>query len=77
MTKSFYKEKIARASDEVKRVILAAAKLLKNAIKNHDHVTNVYPNIDENVTATNVNVPNLYRVFVSELIKLHLKQNSI
>ena len=77
LTESFYKEKKARASNEVKRVIVAAAKLLKNAIKNHDHFTNVYPNIDENVTATNVNVPNLFRVFVSELIKLNLKQNSI
>ena len=77
MAESFYKEKKARASDEAEPVIAAAAKLLKNAIKNHDHVTNVYPNIDENFTATNENVPNLLRTFVSDLVKLPLKQNSI
>lgn len=77
LNESFYKEKKARAIDEAERVIVAAAKLLKNAIKNHDHVTNVYPNIDENFIATNENVPNLLRVFLSELIKLPLKENSI
>ena len=77
MAESFYKEKKARASDEEEPVIAATAKLLKNAIKNRDHVTNVYPNIDENFTATNENVPNLLRTFISELIKLLLKQNSI
>ena len=40
-------------------------------------MTNVYPNIDQNLTATNENVPSLLRVFVAELIKLPLKQNSI
>ena len=39
-------------------------------------MTNVYPNIDENFTATNENVSSLLRVFVVELIKLLLKQNS-
>ena len=77
LTESFYKEKKARASNEAERVIVAAAKLLKNPIKNHNHVTNFYPNIDENFTATNENEPNLLRVFISELIKLVLKQNSI
>ena len=77
LTESFYKEKKARASNEAERVIVAAAKLLKNPIKNHNHVTNFYPNIDENFTATNENVPNLLRTFISELIKLLLKQNSI
>ena len=77
LTESFYKEKKARASNEADHVIVAAAKLLKNPIKNHNHVTNFYPNIDENFTATNENELNLLRVFISELIKLALKQNSI
>ena len=77
MTNSFFKKKKSRASDEAERVVLTAAKVLKNVIKNHDHVTNVYPDIDENFTATNENVSNLLRVFVVELTKLPLKQNSI
>ena len=77
MTDSFYKEKKSRASDEVERVALVVVKLLKNFIKNYDHVANVYPNIGESFTATNENVLNLLRVFVAELIKLPLKQNSI
>ena len=73
LTDSFYKEKKSRASDEVERVALVVVKLLKNFIKNYDHVANVYPNIGENFTATNENVLNLLRVFVAELMKLPLK----
>ena len=40
-------------------------------------MSNVYPNVDENFTATNENVPHLLRVFVPEPIKLPLKHNSI
>lgn len=77
LTENFYKEKKSRASDEAERIVLAAAKLMKNAIKNHDHATNVYPTIDENLINTNENVPHLLKVFVRELIKLPLKTVSI
>ena len=77
LTKDFCKEKKSKASDEAERVVLAVRELLKNVIKNHDHVVNGYLNMDENFTATNENVPNLLSVFAAELIKLPLKQNSI
>lgn len=48
-------------------------KSLKRAISNHDHVANVYPNVVEDITTTNENVPNLIKVFSTELVKSPLK----
>ena len=78
LTESFQKEKKSRAIDEAERVVLAAAKLLENAIKNHGHVTNVTQILMKTSLLLMKTCPICSEfVFFAKLIKLPQKQNSI
>ena len=65
--------------EESKRVVITAAKLIKNVIKNCENEINTYPSTDELICTDNSYVPKLLEVFICELIKSlkPLKQSSI
>ena len=47
LTEAWYKYRSSEPADEAERVVKAVAKLIRNAIRNHEHVTDFYPSTDE------------------------------
>ena len=75
LTEAWYnKQKVSKA-DEAERIIKTAAKLIKNAIKNHTHETDFYPTVDDIKNTENEFVPLALKKFIKELAKSPVKQN--
>ena len=77
LTEAWYTNRRSEPADEAERVIKTAAKLIKNAIRNHHHATDFYPRISEILDTEDSAVPALLKVFVGELINNPLKQASL
>ena len=77
LTEAWYNDRKSEPADEAERVIRAAAKLIINEIKNHEHITEYYPSIEDIQDTTKCHVPVLLKKFVDELIKHPLKQASV
>ena len=58
------------------RIVHTAATLIKDAIRNHELESNVYPSMDDIAKGNNL-IPDLLKTFVNELIKSPVKQMSI
>ena len=58
------------------RIVHTAATLIKDAIRNHELESNVYPSMDDIAKGNNL-IPDLLKTFVIELIKSTVKQMSI
>ena len=57
LTEAWYKERKVSKADEAERIIKTAAKLIKNAIKNHTHETDFYSTADDINNTENEFVP--------------------
>ena len=77
LTEAWYTDRRSEPVDEAERVIIAAAKLIKNAIRNHDHVTDFYPSTNEILDTVDNPVPAILKVFVGGLINNPLKEASL
>nr|XP_047140552.1 uncharacterized protein LOC124815795 [Hydra vulgaris] len=77
LCEKWYQEKSTNVNEERERVVITAAKLLKNAIKNHDHNSNVYPSKEDILNIEGTHIPQLLKAFVNELVQAPLKQVSI
>ena len=63
-------------NDESKRIVKTAAKLIREAIRNFDHLTRTYPSTD-NIRYIKNHVPELLEFFVNEIVHSPVKQNLI
>ena len=70
------KQKVSK-TDEAECIIITAAKLIKNAIKNHTRETDFYPTTDDTMNNDNKFVPLALQTFIKELLKSPVKQNSL
>ena len=77
LTESWYSERKSQPADEAQRIIIAAAKLLKSAIKNHEHITEQYPSTGDILDTTNKHVPSLLDTFMNEMIKSNVAKVSL
>ena len=77
LTEKWYAERKTNLSDEADRIVKSAAKLIKNAIKNHDHSTQCYPTATDISDTSKYHVPDLLQTFINELINNSLKRISI
>ena len=77
LTEAWYTDRRSELADEAERVIKAAAKLIKIAIRNHDHDTDFYHRISEILDTVDNPVLAILKVFVGELINNPLKQASL
>ena len=75
LTEAWYNERKVSKADEAERIIKTAAKLIKNAIKNHTHETDFYPTVDDIKNTENEFVPLALQTFIKELVKSPVKQN--
>ena len=75
LTEAWYNEQKVSKADEAERIIKTAAKLIKNAIKNHTHETDFYPTVDDIKNTENEFVPLALQTFIKELVKSPVKQN--
>ena len=73
LAKSWYDQQKSGQCDEAEHLIKTAAKILKCAIKNHKGESNFYPKIGDIGDSSNENVPDLLKLFVSEMINSPLK----
>ena len=75
LTDAWYNERKVSKADEAERIIKTAAKLIKNAIKNHTHEIDFYPTVDDVKNTENGFVPLALQTFIKELVKSLVKQN--
>ena len=72
LTEAWYTNRQSEPADEAERIIKAAAGLIKNAIRNHDHART-----SEIIDTEESPVPALLKVFAGELFNNPLKQASL
>ena len=79
LSEKWYEEqRESTPADEAERVIKTAARLLKDAIKYHEHDTRMYPSTDDIMCPENSKaVPLLLEKFVQGMFKSSLKQVSL
>ena len=77
LTEEFYNKRKSEPQEEALRIITAAARIIKNDIKNHQVSTDKYPTVDEITDAVNICVPMSLHTLLKELISNPLKQSSI
>ena len=65
LTEAWYNDRRSEPADEVEHVIKTAAKLIRNEIRNHEHVTEFYPSIDNILDTSNQHVPVILRMFIA------------
>ena len=61
-------------SEEEKRFVLIAAKILKNKIKNLEISVNSYPTLEDITDVDQSHIPHILKIFISKMIKNPLKQ---
>ena len=76
LSEDWYNTRKANLDDESVRIVQTAATLIKDAIRNHELESNVYPSMDDIAKGINL-IPDLLKTFVNELIKSPVKQMSI
>ena len=77
LTEKWYKARETNSDDEEARIIVTAAKLIRNKIRNFQHCTAYYPNVEDVIQHSQGYVPHLLELFMTELIKNPLKQQSL
>ena len=77
VTEAWYQDRKSSQDEEVKRIIKTATKLIKIGIKNHEHVTDVYPTTDLIKDKENSSLPSTLKAFIGELVKVPIKQLSL
>ncbi|CAK8697783.1 unnamed protein product [Clavelina lepadiformis] len=70
----WYEERDSNVSQETERIVKTAAKLIKDAIKNHEHESSTYPSVEDILGTENPHVPELLKVFMNELVMAPVKQ---
>ena len=75
LTEAWYNERKVFKADEAECIIKKAAKLIKNAIKNHTHENDFYPTTDDIKNTENEFVSLALQTFIKELVKSPVKQN--
>lgn len=76
LCEDWYNTRKANLGDESVRIVKTAATLIKDAIRNHELESNVYPSMDDIAKGNNL-IPDLLKTFVNELVKSAVKQMSI
>ena len=76
LSEDWYNNRKANLDDESVRIVQTAATLIKDAIRNHELESDVYPFMDNIPKGINL-IPDILKTFVNELIKLPVKQMSI
>ena len=76
LSEDWYNTRKANLDDESVRIVQTAATLIKDAIRNHELESNVYPSMDDIAKGNNL-IPDLLKTFVNELIKSPVKQMPI
>ena len=76
LSEDWYNTRKANLDDESVRIVQTAATLIKDAIRNHELASNVYPSMDDIAKGNNL-IPDLLKTFVNELIKSPVNQMSI
>ena len=77
LTDQWYEQRKLNKSEEEERIVITAAKILKNKIKNHEISVDSYPTLENITNGGHSHVPPLLKLFVDELIRNPLKQESI
>ena len=73
LTEAWYQNHKSSKDEGVEGIIKTAAKLIKIDIKNHEHVTHVYPTTDFIKDKENSSVPSTSKTFIGELVKVPIK----
>ena len=76
LSEAWYQDRKPSQDEEVERIIKTAPKLIKIGIKNHEHVTDVYPTTDFIRDKENSSVPSTLKTFIGGLVKVQIKQLS-
>ena len=77
LSEKWYEERKTNLTVESERIVITAAKLLKDTIKNYEHETSTYPSTDDVTSTENNCVPHLLQIVMNELVKSPLKQMSL
>ena len=76
LSEDWYNTRKANLDDESVRIVQTAATLIKDAMRNHELESDVYPFMDNIPKGINL-IPDILKTFVNEVIKPPVKQMSI
>lgn len=75
LTESWYSEKCKDPDDEIRRIVITAARLLRGAIQNEVYDNSYYPSVEDIRTGGLNAVPRLLDLFTNELTKRRRKSS--
>ena len=76
LSEDWYNTRKANLNEKSVRIVQTAATLIKDAIRNHELESDVYPFMDNIPKGINL-IPDILKTFVNEVIKPPVKQMSI
>ena len=77
LTDAWYKNVQSDITEEENRIIITAENLIGNKIKNHDTSVDYYLTVEEIMEGNVTHVPDLLKLFIAQLVKNPLRQESI